>query len=484
MNWKLGPRPEVRLATNLPEQPDPYSSSAESTVITACLVQPEALAEISGKLVADDFDGSLHRRVADILLGLHQEGRKPSIEAVCAVAGDVEVAPMMSMRDYLKGLIEENLYRIGVISLSDAVETVLDASQRRKLSMIGSELSVGTYATASVSDVASGAMLKLDEVMSSLRTGKRKSYSASEAAESALAAIENNQGVDYPTTGLTDLDRILGGWPRGQLSIVAGRPGMGKSMMAVSAALKAARSGFNVMLFSLEMLEEQLGARMLADLSYSNQSPIFYEDIAMRRLRNERDIERLKRASEVLKGLPLHVEEQRGLTGSDIRARVDKHANKLTKEGKKLDLLVVDHIGLVRASDRYKGQRHRELAEITDGLATSAKEMSLAAVGLCQLNRGVEGRENKRPDLGDLRESGAIEEDASAIIFLFRAAYYLEKQRHDEPEAEQARLDMLERVRNKIELSVAKNRNGRVGIVDAFVDIGANALRNGSFAHG
>jgi replicative DNA helicase len=476
-------RPQIRIVSDIPDSPDPYSSGAEAAVIVSCLVQPDALTEVAGKLVADDFDGSLHRRIADILLGLHLEGRKPSVEAICAVVGDAEVAPNVSVRDYLRGLIEDNLYRLGMLSLNDAMETVLDASQRRKLAQIGSELNMVTVtATASVSNIASLAMLKLDEVMASLRTGKRRAYAASEAAETTLAAIEHGMDVDYPTTGLADLDRILGGWPRGQLSIVAGRPGMGKSLFAVSSVLKAARAGFNVMFFSLEMLEEQLGARMLADLAYTNQNPIYYEDIAMRRLRQERDLDRLKAASGVLRGLPLHVEEQRGLTVAEIIARAKKHANKLAKENKKLDLLVVDHIGLVRASDRYKGQRHRELAEITDGLATCAKELEISAVGLCQLNRGVEGRENKRPDLGDLRESGAIEEDASAIIFLFRAAYYLEKQRHDEHEAEQARKDMLERVRNKIELSLAKNRNGRVGIVDAFVDVGANALRNGSFA--
>jgi replicative DNA helicase len=122
------------------------------------------------------------------------------------------------------------------------------------------------------------------------------------------------------------------------------------------------------------------------------------------------------------------------------------------------------------------------LAEISDGLATLAKDLDIAVVALCQLNRGVEGRDNKRPGMADLRESGAIEEDASVIIFLYRAAYYLAKHRCDEPDAERARIDMLEKELHRIVLAVDNNRNGRVGIVDAFVDVGANALRNGSFA--
>jgi replicative DNA helicase len=124
----------------------------------------------------------------------------------------------------------------------------------------------------------------------------------------------------------------------------------------------------------------------------------------------------------------------------------------------------------------------REIAETTDGVATLAKNLDVPVIGLCQLNRAVEGRENKRPTLSDLRDSGAIEEDASVIIFLYRAAYYLDKEREDDMEAERKRIALLEGSKNKIELQVAKNRNGRVGIVDAFIDIGANALRNGSFA--
>jgi len=475
-------RPQIRIQTLDPVPADPYSNDYEKAVIVSCLVQPDAIADVSEKLTADDFDGSLHYRIMDVLLGLHGEGRKPSIEAVCAVIGDSEVAPTVTIRDYLRRLIEENLYRVGLISLPDAIETVLDASQRRRLSLIGSELTLGSGAGyQSVSDLAQSAMMQVDEVMASMRTGKRRSYLAAEAADSALKALEGAVALDNPTTGLLDLDKMIGGWPKGQLSIVAGRPGMGKSLFAVSAIRYAAKAGYPVAFFSLEMLDQQLGARLLSDMAYTNREPINYEDIAMRRV-DERGISRLRTAYEGLKTLPIHIEEQRGLTVADIIARATKLAGKLSKDGTPLGLVVVDHIGLVRASDRYKGMRHRELAEISDGLATLAKDLDVAVIGLCQLNRGVEGRENKRPSLADLRESGAIEEDASVVMFLYRAAYYLEKQRYDEVEAEQARQNMLEQVCNKIEIAVDKNRNGRVGIIDAFVDVGANALRNASYS--
>jgi replicative DNA helicase len=475
-------RPRITVVSDLPQVADPYSNEAEKAVIVACLARPEALAEISGKLVHDDFDGSLHKRIADVLLGLHLEGRKPSIESICAAVGDSEVAPDVSMRDYLKSLIEEGMYRLH-LPLADAVETVLDASRRRKLSSIGANLTFGSTAGfKSVADLAHEAMTDVNELLATLRIGKRKSYSAEEAAQSALDALAEGKKLDFPTTGLVDLDRMLGGWPRGQMSVVAGRPGMGKSAFAVDAVAKAARAGNPVLFFSLEMLKEQIGPRLLTDLAFTGSDPIAYEDVLQLRLTDERQIARLHKAKALLDGMPLHIEEERGLTVADIIARSEKHANELARQGKRLDLVVVDHIGLVRASDRYRGVRHRELAEISDGLATLAKDLSVAVVALCQLNRGVEGRDNKRPSMADLRESGAIEEDASVIAFLYRASYYLGKARFDETEAENARVAELERCKNLIEIAVDKNRNGRIGIVDAFIEVTANAIRNGSYA--
>ena len=137
---------------------------------------------------------------------------------------------------------------------------------------------------------------------------------------------------------------------------------------------------------------------------------------------------------------------------------------------------------LVRSSDRYAGNRVREVGEISEGLMALAQELDVAVVALCQLNRGVEGRDNKRPTLADLRDSGEVEQNASLVIFLYRPAYYLEQKREDDPEIEREREALLEKHRHRLEFIVSKNRNGRPGVVDAFVNIGANAVRNASFA--
>jgi replicative DNA helicase len=264
------------------------------------------------------------------------------------------------------------------------------------------------------------------------------------------------------------------------MSVLAGRPGMGKSAAASSSLLRGARAGHASLFFSLEMVGEQLGSRMLTDLAWTRQHPIHYEDILHRRTEiiNDPARRRLAVAKDELAKLPVLIEEQRGLTFAEIAARSRKAANALDRQGRRLETIFVDHMLLVHPSARYSGNRVQEVREISGGLATLAKELDVAVVALCQLNRGVEGRENKRPGLADLRDSGSIEEDASLVIFLYRLAYYLEQQRFDDMLAEKARTDALEKSRNSLEFIVAKNRNGRCGTVDAFIDVGANAVRN------
>jgi replicative DNA helicase len=218
---------------------------------------------------------------------------------------------------------------------------------------------------------------------------------------------------------------------------------------------------------------------MLSDLSYTHDAPIYYEEILKRRLAPGHR-QRIERAAAAMDVLPIIAEEQRDLTLAEICSRSRKMANEFDRKGKKLSVIVVDHMGLVLPSSRYKGNRVNEVTEISNGLATLAKDLDCAVIALCQLNRGVEGRENKRPGMADLRDSGAIEQDASLLLFSYRPAYYL-RDRLDDPSAEHARQMALSACRNKLEIIVAKQRNGKLATIDCFVDIGANAIRNASY---
>jgi replicative DNA helicase len=319
----------------------------------------------------------------------------------------------------------------------------------------------------------------LDELTVLMRKGRGFTYDAGGAGQGALARLDGEDRT-YPTTGLDDLDKRVGGWPLGQLTVLAGRPGAGKSAVATSAMLRTAKAGNSALFFSLEMVKEQLGARMLTDLAYDHMLPIVYEDV-LNRCVEPRARRRLDAAAEALAKLPVHIEEQRGLTMADVAARSRKIAAALLREGKQLRVIFIDHMMLMRSSDRYAGNRVREVGEISEGLTELAQELDVAVVALCQLNRQVETRDNKRPTLSDLRDSGEVEQNASLVIFLYRSAYYLEQTRYDEPDLEKKRQEMLEKTRNKLEFIIAKNRNVRTGVVEAFVDIGANAIRNASF---
>lgn len=453
--------------------------AAERAVVAACLIKPARIGEISARIHPDDLVSPLHKRLLAALITISEEGRTPSIEAIAATYGDEEIAPHMTLRKYLKD-ISVNAVTGVLLPWEDAVEVVIDKSRRRRLALIGSHLQQGAEIALLVSDIASEAVGMIDDVLAEVRSGRRLSYDAGEAGEAAIVHMDGKDRA-YPTTGLADLDRTLGGWPLGQLSVLAGRPGAGKSAVASSMLWRAADAGNSAIFYSLEMTKEQLGARLLTDISYVRQSPIEYRDILNRADVDDQRRERLAKARERLAALPINIEEQRGLTVSEIASRSRKIAAQRKREGRPLKLIFVDHMMLVRSTDRYSGNRVREVGEISEGLTHLAQELDVAIVALCQLNRNVEGRDNKRATLSDLRDSGEVEQNASTVTFLYRPAYYLEMEKSDDDELETMRQQKLNELRNTLELNVAKNRNGMVGVVTAFVDIGSNAVRNAAF---
>lgn len=469
----------------------------EQAVLAHAMSGEEWADRVVSATAQGDYSEHLHQQIYDVIASLRAKKQMPDPRLVAEAIGDEVIVDNLTVRGYLLRMIQ-TLRQGGFGTLEGAIETLRDDARRRTLHSVGSMLATSALAGRElISDVAQRAAHDLDDVLASLRTGKSRSYDAAGAADIAIQHMDGDAPA-WPTTGLTDLDKMLGGWPRGQLSVLAARPAMGKSAAATCAALKAAKKGTATLFFSLEMVGEQIGARMLTDLSFTRMNPISYEDILHRRIESDGIRGRLKEARGMLEGLPLRVEEQRGLTMSDIAVRARKAANDFDRHGKKIDLIIVDHMLLVRASSRYAGNRVREVAEISDGLATLASELDCAVLALCQLNRAVEGRDNRRPDLQHLRDSGAIEEDASTVTFLYRPEYYLQKPEDDE-QLNWKRLEILNGTKwvvdkgrtssfeaskkqpgkkNLIEYIVAKNRNGSTGGITAYCNIAANAIRD------
>jgi len=467
-----------KMSPPVPTSEDTWIEQVLLHQVLAGFSNADRLADFCAYAKPEDFKHPVHARIAEHLIFLREEGREPSITSIMALFdGDAEIEPGLPARKYLGSLfIGPDDFRFQA-PWRDTLEAWREHVAKNRMFDIGGFMqSCSTAAAGSVLEIAEDAVSQLDDVISGYRTGKLRAYDALGAADIAIEHLDGDS-PRWPTTGFKDLDNMIGGWPRGQLSIIAARPGMGKSALAVSALMKTARAGNASVMFSLEMTGEQLGSRILTDLAYQKSFPIFYEDVLHRRC-DSRQRDRLEEARKLLGGLPVRIEEQRGLTLAEVSARTRRLAAEFDRHGQKLSTVFVDHLGLIKPSSRYSGNRVREVAEISDGLATLASDLDISMVALHQLNRGVEGRDSKRPNLSDLRDSGAIEEDASVVLFAFRPAYYYEREKHEDKEIENLRLEKLEATKHSLELGIAKNRNGRIGVVNTFIDIGANAVRD------
>jgi replicative DNA helicase len=282
-------------------------------------------------------------------------------------------------------------------------------------------------------------------------------------------------------TGVDDLDKVNHGLPIGELTIGAGRTGMGKSAFAATIMLNVALQGVGVAAFSLEMQTQQLINRMSAAEAYnggrlsSGRSPNPQYDDYERGVMGQEELSRFFAAREAVKRMPMRIDDRRGRTLNQVRLGARRAKMLFEREGVEMKLLVVDHLGKIRP-DKHTGNRHLDLGDITEGLAEIASELQVSVFALAQLSRGVESRDDKRPMLHDLRESGRIEEDAHTIWLFYRPAYYDEraKDRGDEPEADEQK--RIGRERWSFEVDFAKNRGGRIQRVPLFCDIGCNAF--------
>lgn len=351
--------------------------------------------------------------------------------------------------------------------------------------MAGSIQAASTDPAADPATILKTAAADIDVIQSELRAGPRRKtrLSFAEAAGNAFEAAEDarqrGSNLTGITWGLADVNRLTGGIQRRDLTLIGARPSMGKTTVGLSTAIKAAKSGEGVGFISLEMDADKLAARGLADVAFDWGLQIPYANIIRGNVTPE-ELQSLHSANRDIDTLPLLIEEQSGLSMTDIRVKAEAMMEEMEARGASMSCLMIDHLGLIRASARYSGNRVQEISEMTAGLKGLAREYGIAVVALSQLNRAVESRDNKRPQLSDLRDSGSIEQDADTIIFLYREAYYLEREKGGGAEAELERADRLIDCQNKLEFTIAKQRNGPLATVDLFANMGCSAIRNGA----
>lgn len=446
---------------------------AEQAVLGTLISDPKA-SHFVATLNVDDFSAEQHRMIFEAIADAASEGRH---------ASPVALAPQFQGEKVGEITVAQYLGRLMVVAirrqdLPDLIRALKDMSGRRQLGEMAAAM--GTIASSAVAPLApflEHVAGTCDDIMAGLRKQQITAFSIGDLNKDALARLRSKEESSLISTGLRTLDDALGGFGRGELSIIAGRPGQGKTTLALSAMRQAAKQGVASIFFSQEMGGDPVSARMMSDAVFNSQTPIHYKKV-LRKTATAWEIDRLEQASQDMADLPILIDLQTSLSVADISVRARRHAERLYERGQRLDTIWIDHLGYMQASDRYRGNKVYETGEITKGLRKLAKELGVAINLLCQLSRKVEERDDKRPHSHDVRDSGNIEEDADCMLLLYREAYYLADSKYDDCEKELKRVQKLEAMENLLEVIATKTRNGGIFSKHFFTDIGSNAVRD------
>jgi replicative DNA helicase len=452
----------------------PHNIEAEQALLGAILINNEAFDRVSDFLQPKHFFEPIHQQIFDTAGKIIRGGKHASpITLKTFFPSDLEINGL-TVNQYLARLVAE---ATTIINASDYGQTIYDLSIRRDLILIGTEVVNQAYDSPielAPKDQIEEAEKQLFELA---ETGRFEagfqgfSRALKSAVDMAAAAFQRDGHLSGLATGLKDLDFKMGGLQRSDLIILAGRPGMGKTALGTNIAFNVAKAwkgdlradghyetvnGGVVGFFSLEMSAEQLGTRILAEQTGISSSRIRRGDI------KQQDFEDITDTMVTIQSLPLLIDDTGGLSVAQLAARARR-----LKRQRGLDLLVIDYLQLLSGSTRRSAEnRVQEITEITTKLKALAKELQVPILALSQLSRQVESRDDKRPQLSDLRESGSIEQDADVVLFVYRDEYYLgtKEPRAGTDEHVKWRSQMAE-VHGKAEVIIGKQRHGPTGTV-------------------
>ena len=450
----------------------PNNVDAEQALLGAILVNNDAFYRVSDFLLPQHFFEEVHRRVFEVASTLIKGGKVANPITLKTFLGDQDLGGF-TLPQYLARLAAE---ATTIINAEDYGRTIYDLAIRRDLILIGEDVVNVAYdapVETSPRDQIESAEKRLYELAETGRyDGGFQTFSTAltQAIDMAAAAYQRAGKLSGIATGLVDFDRQLGGLQPSDLVILAGRPGMGKTALATNIAFNIAKAyegekqpdgsvktinGGIVGLFSLEMSAEQLATRIIAEQSGVPSYKIRRGDM------REDDFYKITDAAREMQTIPFYIDQTGGISIAQLTARARR-----LKRQRGLDLLVVDYIQLLSGSAKKGENRVQEVTEITTGLKALAKELKVPIVALSQLSRQVESRDDKRPQLSDLRESGSIEQDADVVLFVFREEYYLKGKEPAIGTAEyQEWQSKMERVHGKGEVIIGKSRHGPTGSV-------------------
>src|SRR5262245_12265323 len=472
--------PDTASPAALPFRAAPHNLEAEQALLGAILVNNEAHDRVSGFLEPHHFFDPLHQQIYETAAKLIAVGKQATPITLKTFFENAEpIGSGLSVPAYL-GQLAANATTI--INVRDYARAIYDLATRRQLILIGEDMVNSAYDSPvdfPPKEQIEEAEMRLFSLAENSKYGQgfiTFSNALTAAIEMANYAYQRDGGLSGIPTGLRALDNKLGGLQPSDLLILAGRPSMGKSSLATNIAVNVAKArvrslqershlkpddpaheGAVVALFSLEMSSEQLATRIL-----SEQAEIPSEKIR-RGLIDETEFKRLVKASEDLSTLPLFIDQTGGLSVAQLAARSRK-----LKRQQNVGLIIVDYLQLLTGSIKRASEgRVQEVSEITTSLKALGKELNVPVIALSQLSRAVENREDKRPQLADLRESGSIEQDADVVMFVFREEYYVERTKPAEGTPEfNAWFEKMKMINGKAEVIVGKHRHGPVGTVD------------------
>lgn len=478
------------LSTDAPAPSGPRNLDAEQSVLGAMLYDGEAIEAVL-HVKPESFSEPFHQRLFGALVDVYRAGGATDLigmgERFKSDPAFVELGGL----SYFGTLVD----RAYVPTVAKHAAIVEDLATRRALEMAAAE--IGRIArTGEVGGEAKGSDDLVGAAEEHLRSiaeaGPRRDRweSAAVVVRDAIQRASTRENrVEFPS-GLSAVDDLLGGFHRQETSILAGRPGMAKSIAAEQIAKVNARTGKGVAFFSQEMGGEALGLRLACDLAFDRTAPVYSGvtsnpsfDMARKNRLSPDQWARLRRAQEQIadERWPLLFDTRPNLSLSQIEACARRAIRRWEREGIEPGPIIVDHLGLIRPDKDRRGSKYEETADISNGLAQIAKRLDVPVVALCQLSRGVESRDDKRPVLSDLRQAGQIEEDARSVVMLYRPAYYLRPPEVHSAESYEDRIEReakLQRVSHQLLWLVAKNNNGPTGQAETFIEIGCAAIRD------
>ena len=476
----------IRLAGDAPVPETstlPHNVEAEAALLGALMIDNRLAEDVQLKLRPDHFFEPLHARIYEQVLKMIDRNM---------IASPVTLRPLFEADEEMKALGGPGYLAqltgsgAAVIGARDFAGQIYELALLRALIGVGREMVEKALDTSEDVDPkgqieqAESALYRVAEEGGGESSVKTFAEATRMAVQLAEKALNTGGGLSGVTTGLDGINAKTGGLHHSDLVILAGRPGMGKTALATNIAYNAAARyiqdmgdgilpeksvGAPVAFFSLEMSADQLATRILAE-----QSGISGENLRMGKI-SQTDFRNLARAAAELESLPLYIDDTAGLTIAALRTRARR-----LKRQRGIGMIVVDYLQLLQGSGKSGGDQNRvqEISEISRGLKTLAKELHVPVIALSQLSRAVEQREDKRPQLSDLRESGSIEQDADMVWFVYREEYYVQAKEPKRPiEGDDAKvwddhakwmIDM-ERASGMAELLVAKQRHGSTGKV-------------------